>query len=203
MKYEVNATIGTVVAGTGSPGNGPTQLRFPRGMTVDETGAVIVADTDNYRIQRFPRGSLVGVTIARNSSNHSLGLTRDMNIDMNNNIYLAEYDRHRILRYNLDNGVGVGLVGNSGLGSGAHQIRDPFGTFVDRNQTLYITDGDNDRIQMWLQGATNGTTVAGVTNSSGSSLSQLNKPRAVLLDNNGCVENFVKCDIHRLCWMKC
>ncbi|CAF4507162.1 unnamed protein product, partial [Rotaria magnacalcarata] len=38
---------------------------------------------------------------------------------------------------------------------------------------------------MYLTGATSGITVAGITGSPGSSLTQLNGPIAVVVDNNG------------------
>ncbi|CAF3760387.1 unnamed protein product [Rotaria socialis] len=56
MYYE-NAASGILVAGT-SVGNGSTQLSKPKGVAVDTTGAVFVGDTANYRIQKFPYGSL-------------------------------------------------------------------------------------------------------------------------------------------------
>lgn len=57
MYYE-NAVSGILVAGP-SVGNGATQLNQPKGVAVDVTGAVIVGDTANYRIQKFPHGSMV------------------------------------------------------------------------------------------------------------------------------------------------
>ena len=190
MKYEVNATTGTVVAGTGMPGSGPTELYEPKGVAVDQMGAVIVADSSNYRIQRFPLGSLVGTTIAINSSNNLLGQTRDLHIDVNNGIYVTDSDYSRIVKFYPNNGVGVVLAGSSGPGIGADQLDQPYGNFIDGNETLYIADFGNQRIQMWLHGATNGSTVAGVTNSSGSSLTRLKSPRGVIVDNNGYEDHF-------------
>ena len=191
MKYEINDTVGTVVAGTGMPGNGPTELNEPKGVAVDQMGAVIVADSDNYRIQRFPLGSLVGTTIAANSSNNLLGQTRDLHIDVNNAVYVTDSDYSRIVKYYPNNGIGVILAGSSGPGAGAEQFDEPYGNFIDGNDTLFIADYGNHRVQMWLQGSTNGTTVAGVTNSSGSTLARLKNPRAVITDNNGYVDSKV------------
>ena len=185
MKYAVDNITGTVVADTGTAGSGPTQLNSPRGMSVDKTGAIIVADSLNYRIQRFPSGSLVGTTIVMNSSNNSFGQLRDLNIDINEAIYLADLNYHRIIKYYPNNRIGVVLAGSATTGSGSDQINNPFGSFIDRSETLYIADDGNDRVQMWLHGATNGTTVAGVTGSNGSTLAQLDGPRSVLVDNNG------------------
>jgi hypothetical protein len=154
--------------------------------------AIIVADSSNYRIQRFPLGSIVGTTVAINSSTNILGTTRDLHIDVNNNIYVTDSDYSRIVKFYPNNGIGVILAGASGAGSGADQFNQPYGNFIDGNETLFVADYGNDRVQMWLAGATSGTTVAGVTGSSGASLTLLNKPRAVVLDNNGYVIHFLK-----------
>ena len=58
--------------------------------------------------------------------------------------------------------------------------------YIDRNDTLYICDTDNNRIQKWIQGATSGTTVAGtVGNTAGSTAILLQKPRDLNFDDNG------------------
>jgi sugar lactone lactonase YvrE len=191
MKYPANITIGTVVAGNGTAGNTAYQLNQPKGVAVDQMGAVIVADSSNYRIQRFPLGSLIGTTIASNSSSNLLGQTRDLHIDVNNGVYVTDSDYSRVVKYYPNNPIGVILAGNSAPGSGADQLSVPYGNFIDANQSLFIADSGNQRVQKWLYGATNGTTVAGITGSSGSSLAQLNNPRGVIVDNNGYVANFL------------
>ena len=37
----------------GSEGSGDSQFRYPKGIAVDATGNVYVADSDNYRILKF------------------------------------------------------------------------------------------------------------------------------------------------------
>lgn len=148
-------------------------------------GAVIVADSLNYRIQRFPLGSMIGTTIAMNSSSNTLGQTRDLHIDVNNGIYVTDSDNSWVQKYYPNNGIGIVLAGNNGSGSAAYQLLSPFGNFIDGNQTLYIADYGNHRIQMWPAGATSGITVAGVTGTPGSGLANLNHPVQVIVDNNG------------------
>ena len=190
MRYEANDTTGTVVAGTGVAGNAATQLNSPKGVAVDQMGAIIVADSSNYRIQRFPLGSLTGTTIATNNSNNLLGQTRDLHIDVNNGVYVTDSDYSRIVKYFPNNGIGVILAGSSGPGTGAAQLLQPFGNFMDGNQTLYVADYGNHRVQKWPTGATSGITVAGVTSTPGSNLTLLYNPVAVLVDNNGYVIYF-------------
>jgi sugar lactone lactonase YvrE len=187
MKYYANATSGLDVAGNLTAGSSSSQLNSPKGVAVDQYGAIIVGDSSNYRIQKFPVGSTVGTTIAINSSLNPLGQTRDLHIDVNNNIYVTDSDYSRILKFYPYNGIGVILAPTNGSGSGANQLLTPYGNFIDGNQTLYVADRGNHRIQMWLVGATSGTTVAGVTGIPGSNLTLLNSPNAVIVDNNGYV----------------
>ncbi|GAB3493266.1 hypothetical protein GCM10027341_08360 [Spirosoma knui] len=49
-----SATSGITVAGGNGGGAGANQLDSPLGVVVDGAGYVYVADTDNYRIQKFP-----------------------------------------------------------------------------------------------------------------------------------------------------
>jgi hypothetical protein len=58
VKYYDNATSGILVAGPSS-GSGSNQLNGPKGIAVDDMGNVIVGDSLNYRIQKFPPGSMV------------------------------------------------------------------------------------------------------------------------------------------------
>ncbi|CAF0861724.1 unnamed protein product [Rotaria sordida] len=185
VKYVVNATTGVVVAGTGTAGNSASQLRSPKGVAVDQMSAIIVADGANFRIQRFPFGSTVGTTVAINSSANLIGDMRDLHIDVNNNIYVTDSDYSRVVKFFPDNGIGVILAGNSGAGSAAHQLQGSYGNFIDGNDTLYVADSGNHRVQMWPAGATNGTTIAGITSTTGTGLLRLKSPMQVIVDNNG------------------
>ena len=144
-----------------------------------------MADSSNYRIQSFPAGSTVAITLGMNSSTNRLGQTRDLHVDLNNNVYITDSDYNQIVKYVPFNLIGIVIAPTNGSGSGANQLLSPFGSFIDVNQTVYIADRGNHRIQMWPAGATSGITVAGVTSTSGSSLTRLSSPNAVVVDNNG------------------
>jgi sugar lactone lactonase YvrE len=58
--------------------------------------------------------------------------------------------------------------------------------YIDGNDNLYICDSGNNRIQKWLQGAANGTTVCGSSSgSSGTTSTLLDNPMDLTFDNNG------------------
>jgi len=49
-KYDIN---GNLLLNFGSVGSAPGDFRWPRGMAVDSTGNIFVADTDMERVQKF------------------------------------------------------------------------------------------------------------------------------------------------------
>jgi hypothetical protein len=55
----------------------------------------------------------------------------------------------------------AGITGSSGVA--ANQLYMPISIAVDTSKTLYISENGNHRIQKFLPGASNGTTVAGVS----------------------------------------
>jgi len=69
-----------------------------------------------------------------------------------------------------------------GAGTGASLLNFPFGFYLDKNDTVYVTDFYNNRVQKWAPGASAGITVAG-TGVAGSADSQLYNPVDVYLDS--------------------
>ena len=105
-------------------------------------------------------------------------------IDMKNTLYCSLRDTHRIMARSLItdlNGTRV-VAGNGSAGAGFSMLRSPRGIFVDMSLTLYVADSVNNRIQKFLSGQVNGTTVAGV-GKSGTIL--LSEPADVIVDGNG------------------
>ena len=65
------------------------------------------------------------------------------------------------------------------VGNAANRFNLPWNIDLDANNTLYVADNSNSRIQKWLFGALSGTTIAG-TGVNGSSSTQLYNPRTVV-----------------------
>ena len=87
------------------------------------------------------------------------------------------------MQWNTTGTTVAGVTGSSG--NTANKLNQPSNLFVDNNYNMYIADSGNHRIQFWAAGATNGTTVAGTTSSSGNSATQLNSPADVFVDSSG------------------
>ncbi|UJR07475.1 hypothetical protein I4U23_011764 [Adineta vaga] len=85
------------------------------------------------------------------------------------------------------NSTGETIAGVTGsAGTAANQLSSPWNIFIDvkNNNTLYIADSGNHRIQKWLLGAPTGTTVAGVSGSVGATATLLNTPKDVFVDSS-------------------
>lgn len=76
---------------------------------------------------------------------------------------------------------GVTVAGGHGKGDAPNQLTQPWGLFVDADQTLIIADYDNQRIVQWKSGDSQGQVVAG-GNGRGKQLNQLAYPTDVVLD---------------------
>ncbi|CAF3718625.1 unnamed protein product [Adineta steineri] len=84
------------------------------------------------------------------------------------------------------NQIGQTVAGTTTHGSGASELNNPSCLYIDNNNTLYICDHDNNRIQKWVQGASAGTTVAGDSaGHQGSTSALLNNPIDLTFDENG------------------
>ncbi len=97
---------------------------------------------------------------------------------------MTDSDNNRVVKYDPNNGTRTIIAGGNGGGSAASKLSSPYGSFVDENQTVYVADYGNQRVQKWLAGAASGVTVAGVTGMTGSSPMRLANPIAVLVDSN-------------------
>ncbi|MBJ7381775.1 MAG: NHL repeat-containing protein, partial [Acidimicrobiia bacterium] len=76
------------------------------------------------------------------------------------------------------------VAGGNGEGSAANQLTYPQDLAVDTSGNTYIADTENNRIQKWAPGETEGTTVAG-GNGEGSAANQLTYPKGVAVDTSG------------------
>ncbi|CAF4226822.1 unnamed protein product, partial [Rotaria sordida] len=86
---------------------------------------------------------------------------------------------------------GVTVAGDDGQGNATNQLNQPFGIFVDDDQTIVIADYGNHRIIQWKMGDTNGQVVAG-DNGRGNRLDQLYYPTDMLIDKE--TDSLIICD---------
>ncbi|CAF1127538.1 unnamed protein product [Rotaria sordida] len=127
------AKQGIVVAGGQGKGNELTQLSYPQGVIVDQLGTVYVADSDNDRIMRWPKGATQGSVIVgengEGEQSNPLGaltatLLRSANVNAD-----VKWIRN-----------GIAIAGGNASGNATNQLCNPYSLCIDDNQTVYIAD---------------------------------------------------------------
>ncbi|CAF4282543.1 unnamed protein product, partial [Rotaria sp. Silwood2] len=86
---------------------------------------------------------------------------------------------------------GITVAGGNRQGNGINQLYNPWGLYVDDDQTVYVADWSNHRIVVWKWGATSGQVVAG-GNGQGSGAHQLYNPTDVIVDKER--DSLIICD---------
>ena len=150
----------TTLAGSGSQafadGTGTgASFDFPRGVAVDSSGNVIVADMNNHRIRKVTPGGVVNTLAGSGTGGFSDGtgagasfnLPRGVALDSSGNAIIADLGNQRIRKVS-PGGVVTTLAGSGtggfadGTGTGA-SFYDPTGVAVDSRDNVYVADYSN------------------------------------------------------------
>jgi hypothetical protein len=158
-------------------------------ISIDLSNNIYILDSDNNCVMKWKPGAMNGTIVAGSNENGitatQLNNPYGMFVEPNSLIiWIADTGNSRIVRWENSS---TGIIVCGSYGTEAHQFNNPYGIFVNTDDlnTFYVADTINHRIQMWLQGATNGTTVAGQTGVCGDGLNQLCYPSSVVGDTNG------------------
>ena len=118
-----------------------------------------------------------------NQLNNPWGLYLDVS---SNSLFMANSNAHNIVRWVLNASTWTLIAGaaNGQFGSTSTLLNSPADITFDSSGNLYVADYNNHRIQLFLSGYVNGTTIAGTSGQSGSGSSLLNQPVSVTLDSN-------------------
>ena len=105
-------------------------------------------------------------------------------VDIFGSIYCSIYTSHGVMkRWSADDINSSRMVaGNGTAGSALHTLNNPRGIFVDATLNLYVADCGNSRVQFFLFGKRNGTTLVGAGVPGTTTLSY---PIAIVLDADG------------------
>jgi uncharacterized protein (TIGR03437 family) len=200
----------TTIAGNGIAGFGgdnvpatSAQLNLPRGIAVDASGNLYIADSGNNRI-RAVSGGVIGTVAGNGAPGFSgdngpataaqLQLPTGVAVDSAGSLYIADYYNNRIRRVSsgtISTVAGKGIAGFSGDTGPATQalLNNPLTIAVDYAENIYLSDYGNNRIRKIAAGVI--TTVAGngasgYSGDGGSAISaQLHLPAGVALDAAG------------------
>jgi tripartite motif-containing protein 71 len=159
------------------------QTNLARGVHVDGTGRIYVADSNNRRIQVFnAAGSLLwtapcgGPPPPPPSMSLFAGCT-GVDTDGQGNVYAAAPTEHTVYKYSP---TGALLQKIGSLGSGNGQLRAPYDVAIWKGK-LYVTESNNRRVSVFnFRGGYQGR-----FGSRGEGDGQFEQPRGIDIDNNG------------------
>ena len=173
----------------GSPGSANNELYNPRGIARDSSsGTLYIADYYNHRVMRYLFGASSGTVVAggngQGSTNTQLNFPIGLYFDStSNSLLIANSVGHNIVRWVIGATNWTLVAGsNSGAsGNASTLLNQPQDVALDSFGNLYVADGYNHRIQFFLAGQFNGTTIAG-TGTASSTAAGLNLPTSVAVD---------------------
>jgi uncharacterized repeat protein (TIGR02543 family) len=207
-KIDPNGMVSTL-AGSGTAGyldrsNTEAQFNYPRGVAVDSTGNVYVADTDNHRIRKIAPNGMVSTLAGSGTAGYADGRTSttvqfsyplDVAVNSAGNVYVADSSNHCIRI--ITPGVAVTTLaggpakqGYADGSSGVAKFSFPQGVAVDDSTgNVYVADGFNrirkiasDRNRTVTTFAGSGT--AGHADGTGTA-AQFTRPYGVAVDSTG------------------
>lgn len=131
---------GTVFEAT--EGNRPGQLARPRGIAVDASGNIFVADTNNARVQKFdPSGKYLSSFGERGNAAGQFEEPNGVAVDAAGSIYVTDAKNHKLLRLKAD-----GQFDKEWSGPGAGNFYGPRDLVIGPNKLIYVIDQGGTRI---------------------------------------------------------
>ncbi|CAF3557895.1 unnamed protein product [Adineta steineri] len=178
VQWKHNTTEVQIIAGGNGKGNRMNQLNYPTDVIVDrQNHSIIIADWQNRRVVQW-------VNQNQQILIDNIDCGR-LAMDKYGFLYVSDYKKNEVRRWKIEEySEGTVVAGGNGKGDQLNQLNFPAYIFVDEEQSVYISDQNNNRVVKWRKDAKKGTIVAG-GNGKGERLNQLSSPQGVIVDHFG------------------
>ena len=138
---------GKFVSSFGRKGSGRGEFSSPLGIDIDREGRVYIADAGNHRVQILDaKGNFIKEIGLPQQSGHPADPTDVVVDNLNNTCYIVDNDNHQVLAYDLSRLQMIRTYGSHGAGK--DRFRYPFFIALGKEQSLYVVDVINTRVQV-------------------------------------------------------
>ena len=128
------------------------QFFGPRGIALDNSGNIYVADSQNHRIQKFRSdGTLLMRWGSFGRGNGQFMLPTGIAVDRQGYIYVADTENFRIQKFRPDFSF-LRAWGSNGRADGQFML--PYGITVDSQLNVFVVDHSNHRVQKFVNDGT-------------------------------------------------
>ena len=143
----------------GQAGGRNGQFRYPNSVAIAPDGNIVVADTINARVQVLdPDGKFIRVVGMRGDGSTDLQLPKGVGVTKGGRIYVTDGRGNKMVIFRMSDGAALTSIGGKyAYGSGGKMkvspggFLQPSGLFVDKNDTIYVADSFNLRLQVFQE----------------------------------------------------
>ncbi|CAF1372373.1 unnamed protein product [Adineta ricciae] len=190
LLWTANNSSLTIVAGTGSIGSEINELNTPWGIALDgNANKFYIADQYNNRIMQYELGSLSGTIVAGGNGagkdTTQLFCPHGIYFDLaTKSLYISNFAANNVVRWVIGDHSWTLVAGSLTAESGSTStlLYYPSDVILDVSGNIYVADTYNHRVQLFLSGSKNATTIAGTTGISDSSPLALSYPYSLAFD---------------------
>ena len=154
-------------------------MKNPASLFVTLNGDIFIYDTlEDKTVQKWEANTNSFITVMYVESP-----CYDLFVDNNDTLYCSMSNNNKVVKRWLNDSNLTSIItvaGTGSKGSALNELSNPQEIFVDVNFDLYVADSNNNRVQLFLSGESNGIIVAG-SNSPNPTI-DLNFPSGIVLD---------------------
>jgi len=138
-------SMGEQILEFGQNGTGPGTFSFPNDIAVDDTGRILVSDSNNRRIQVFSNNGTLLPEYSRGGGSE-LSLPRGIECH-GKYVFVVDTFDHRVKIYDISQQMAP-VLAFGGFGTGSESFNFPNGIAIDNQNRIYVADRENNRIQI-------------------------------------------------------